>query len=392
MTAIPKITFHELVHAMDCTNGCQFNGCLSAKQRISDIETHKKLCKTSNCKLCEGWATIESTFSINKQKPLPKSRKADPYHAAPVPFASLDKYRMFDLLMYLRSSHLQSFSRIIDMPSSFDKQRLSLAIVSRYFSWPLKDGYVQSLLKAFVERRHEFIKLLESEHAFYRKNHISPSFAELVFPALKAWAAPSVAAPPVVPPPPVAPTPPVALTPPVAPPPPAAAPPPAAVAPPVASIRVVLKGETLPSSNTRSLFDTMNSCMSMPRLQWKESKDDLITTSTISLMDPISLLRIEVPCKTALCKHANAFDLKTHCRRFIGRDNWKCPICECNAAPRVLRIDDFIQTILQSSTHETKAVEVDKTGLITKINGKRKMVDLDEDEGSSALPICIDSD
>ena len=335
-------------------------------------------CLRPDCRLCLSWKKTKEVLSENNNK-TPLTRKAEPLHQSLVKFESLDKYGLTSQLLFLQLDHLQSFCRIFKIPHSFPKVRLAADISELYFKDP-KLGFVHSLLTAFVDNRTAFLRILELEINAYRAKRPF-TIGSQAFSILNAsnLIAPAAAAPRPQPPPPQPP-----------PPPPAAAPRPQPPPPQVSNVRVVLKGTTISTGNEKSPFDIMAHCRAKPKLGWKP--DDLVTTSTVSLVDPISLLRIQTPVKTDGCKHANSFDLKTHCSMFAGKAIWKCPICDCDAKPNLLKIDGWLEGVLKETSMETKVVKVNQSGLLipSPVSSKRKFGDLDLAEGSSTTPIVVE--
>ncbi|EPZ31297.1 E3 SUMO protein ligase domain-containing protein [Rozella allomycis CSF55] len=60
----------------------------------------------------------------------------------------------------------------------------------------------------------------------------------------------------------------------------------------------------------------------------KDSNDELdLVSSTLSLIDPVSYLRMTFPGRGKNCNHSNCFDLKTFLNSIIIFPDWKCPLC-----------------------------------------------------------------
>lgn len=96
--------------------------------------------------------------------------------------------------------------------------------------------------------------------------------------------------------------------------------------------------------------------------------DDYIA---IDLIDPFTAKIFEVPVRSKECQHRECFDLPTFLKtrqnkppihknnRRTGHDeDWKCPICGCDARPQLLMIDEFLSGVrseLQTRGEDTTA-------------------------------------
>jgi hypothetical protein len=94
---------------------------------------------------------------------------------------------------------------------------------------------------------------------------------------------------------------------------------------------------------------------------------------SINLFDPFSASRMcDVPVRGRACLHYDCFDLDTflQTRRSKGdatvADQWKCPICNCDARPQHLVIDGFLESVrsklYESGLQDTRAIIVDQDG------------------------------
>lgn len=94
---------------------------------------------------------------------------------------------------------------------------------------------------------------------------------------------------------------------------------------------------------------------------------------SINMFDPFVASRFcNIPVRSRACLHNNCFDLKTflETRKYSGDatvpDQWRCPICNVDARPQHLRVDDFIQQVQQELTAQglsnTRAILVQQDG------------------------------
>eukprot|EP00929_Paragymnodinium_shiwhaense_P112339 TRINITY_DN80596_c0_g1_i1.p1 TRINITY_DN80596_c0_g1~~TRINITY_DN80596_c0_g1_i1.p1 ORF type:complete len:595 (-),score=132.91 TRINITY_DN80596_c0_g1_i1:64-1848(-) len=115
-------------------------------------------------------------------------------------------------------------------------------------------------------------------------------------------------------------------------------------------------------------------------------KDTLrcVEPPVLKLVDPTSLMRIEVPIRGVLCDHLTCFDLAAFIHTMKAsppKHAWCCPICDKPAPLHQLRIDAFAESVL-------KATEENVTEVLVADNGKwevsaveEPMPDSSEEEG-----------
>ncbi|KAG4303918.1 hypothetical protein PORY_002662 [Pneumocystis oryctolagi] len=97
----------------------------------------------------------------------------------------------------------------------------------------------------------------------------------------------------------------------------------------------------------------------------KESDDeDIITTaSDISLKDPISYTRIELPCKSIYCNHVQCFDAYSFLTLNEQTPTWQCPVCNKPIHKLDdLAIDNYTLDILNSVSSSIESVTIDPSG------------------------------
>jgi hypothetical protein len=97
-------------------------------------------------------------------------------------------------------------------------------------------------------------------------------------------------------------------------------------------------------------------CMDIQkRLAPPEDNDDLtvVTDSlTISIIDPFTAQTFKTPVRSQGCNHLECFDHETFIRTRKNRsgptpmnDNWRCPICNADARPQLLRVDKYFVAV-----------------------------------------------
>lgn len=126
--------------------------------------------------------------------------------------------------------------------------------------------------------------------------------------------------------------------------------------------------------------------------------DDVVaadTTLSISLADPFSATMVEVPVRGVDCEHIECFDLgnwlasrpskRSGCGEPSLADCWKCPICERDARPHRLHIDDFLVEVraklLADGKQRTKLIQAAADGSWVPVAEPE-----DSDDEGDALP------
>ena len=84
----------------------------------------------------------------------------------------------------------------------------------------------------------------------------------------------------------------------------------------------------------------------------------------VSLICPIGLKRITVPCRSISCLHVQCFDLATYMETNSQNPTWKCPICQKRASLALeLKVDEYFLDILKSpSAQNEESVLVERDG------------------------------
>jgi len=88
---------------------------------------------------------------------------------------------------------------------------------------------------------------------------------------------------------------------------------------------------------------------------------DFATTSfRISLVCPLSKVRMKIPVKSVYCQHVQCFDVKTFILIHEKKKWLKCPVCDGNCMFDNLKIDNYFLQIIVTLTHldDIKEVEV----------------------------------
>ncbi|WAO89396.1 SP-RING-type domain-containing protein [Fusarium falciforme] len=146
------------------------------------------------------------------------------------------------------------------------------------------------------------------------------------------------------------------------------------------------------------------------RLRGSDSDDVIIEDETlsVSLADPFSATRFNIPVRGAHCQHLECFDLETWLQTRPQKpaqqgggasqvgdepslvDVWKCPICGQDARPSSLWVDDYLvsvrQALVANGDTRTKAITIDATGAWYAVE---EPDDSDDDESPGPRPLTV---
>ena len=116
------------------------------------------------------------------------------------------------------------------------------------------------------------------------------------------------------------------------------------------------------------------------RLKPSDSDDVVVEDDTLSVRvaDPFTSRLFRIPARGKYCKHLECFDLDTWLETRPRKpprkandepcmvDVWKCPICDRDARPRSLQIDDFFMAVQEnlrlSGRCDTKSIRIKADG------------------------------
>ncbi|KAF2733489.1 E3 SUMO-protein ligase PIAS1 [Polyplosphaeria fusca] len=95
----------------------------------------------------------------------------------------------------------------------------------------------------------------------------------------------------------------------------------------------------------------------------KANDPDIVVDSiNLSLKDPISTLRITVPCRSTICSHNQCFDAESFLQLQEQAPTWQCPICNKTVSFEGLAVDQYVQDILDSVPKSTDQVTIQPNG------------------------------
>jgi hypothetical protein len=87
------------------------------------------------------------------------------------------------------------------------------------------------------------------------------------------------------------------------------------------------------------------------KLQSNDSEFQIETNNLkVSLLCPLSKIKMKLPGRSSLCKHIQCFDLETYIELNQNSYKWKCPICNLFSRFESLIIDNLFMEILSKCT------------------------------------------
>lgn len=86
-----------------------------------------------------------------------------------------------------------------------------------------------------------------------------------------------------------------------------------------------------------------------------------VGSSVMSLKDPISTLRINMPCRSTLCTHNQCFDAESFLQLQEQAPTWICPICSKTVHFNGLAVDQYVEEIL-AKVKNADQVTISPTG------------------------------
>lgn len=82
----------------------------------------------------------------------------------------------------------------------------------------------------------------------------------------------------------------------------------------------------------------------------------------MSLKDPVSTMRIELPCRSTVCAHNQCFDVSSFIQLQEQAPTWSCPICNKIISFEALAVDHYVLDILQQTSQSVEQVQVEPEG------------------------------
>ena len=82
----------------------------------------------------------------------------------------------------------------------------------------------------------------------------------------------------------------------------------------------------------------------------------------MGLKDPVSTMRINIPCRSTVCTHIQCFDAECFLLLQEQAPTWTCPICHKTVSYESLAVDQYTQEILNTVPESTDQVTIEPNG------------------------------
>lgn len=82
----------------------------------------------------------------------------------------------------------------------------------------------------------------------------------------------------------------------------------------------------------------------------------------MSLKDPISTMRMTLPCRSTVCTHNQCFDGSYFLQLQEQAPTWTCPVCNKSISYESLCVDQYVQDILQKTNSSAEQVTIEPDG------------------------------
>lgn len=96
----------------------------------------------------------------------------------------------------------------------------------------------------------------------------------------------------------------------------------------------------------------------------REAMDEEIVTgaATLKLTCPLTYMRMAKPCRADTCHHIQCFDAHSFFSMNEQSPQWLCPVCNRSLEADSLRMDGYVQDILQRVPTDLETVLVETDG------------------------------
>ncbi|GAM90852.1 hypothetical protein ANO11243_088980 [Dothideomycetidae sp. 11243] len=120
----------------------------------------------------------------------------------------------------------------------------------------------------------------------------------------------------------------------------------------------------------------------------KARDPDIEATSTVmSLKDPVSTMRMDLPCRSAICTHNQCFDALCFIQLQEQAPTWTCPVCNKTISYEALAVDHYVLDILNRTSKSVEQVTIEPEG-----NWKEISQNDDDQQGKSQPRASYDDD
>jgi len=100
----------------------------------------------------------------------------------------------------------------------------------------------------------------------------------------------------------------------------------------------------------------------VPVIRKAEDPDIVAVSSVMSLKDPVSTMRMTLPCRSTVCNHNQCFDASYFIQLQEQAPTWTCPVCNKSISYDALVIDQYVQDILRQTSSSVEQVTIEPAG------------------------------
>jgi len=93
-----------------------------------------------------------------------------------------------------------------------------------------------------------------------------------------------------------------------------------------------------------------------------EDDDIVVSTSSVTLKDPLSYTRMKYPVQSIYCNHSQCFDGLIFLQSQLQIPTWICPYCQISIKMEDLAISDYFQDILNTVPEDVDQVIINEDG------------------------------
>ncbi|KAF2151134.1 hypothetical protein K461DRAFT_227878 [Myriangium duriaei CBS 260.36] len=92
------------------------------------------------------------------------------------------------------------------------------------------------------------------------------------------------------------------------------------------------------------------------------------TSYVMSLKDPVSTMRMDVPVRSTVCTHSQCFDALSFIQLQEQAPTWTCPICSKVISYEALALDHYVLDILNNTSKSVDQVVIEPEGAWREVN------------------------
>lgn len=109
----------------------------------------------------------------------------------------------------------------------------------------------------------------------------------------------------------------------------------------------------------------------LAKMQRQAMDEDIVTgASTLKLTCPLTYMRMATPCRADTCEHIQCFDAQSFYSMNEQSPQWLCPVCNQSILSDQLRLDGYVEDILQRVPTDVDTVMVESDGTWHTTDGK----------------------